>query len=129
MSESEEAVWALEEQYWAYVKNADIEGYRTLWDNRFVGWPSFSSSPVGKESIGDWIDQVHSDPSLTFSYQLQRMAVRAFGDVVVTHYQASNAWTSKEGQVIQKITARITHTWKEHGDTWVIISGMSGLEP
>jgi ketosteroid isomerase-like protein len=129
MRESEQTVWDLEEQYWVYVEKADIEGYRTLWDESFVGWPSFSTSPVGRESIGNWIDQVHSDPSLTFDYQLRKMAVRAFGDVVVTHYQVSNTWTSKEGQIARKMSARITHTWKKKGDTWVIISGMSALEP
>ena len=45
----EEAVWKLEEAYWQFVKNNDIDGYRSLWDERFVGWPGFSESPVGAD--------------------------------------------------------------------------------
>ena len=58
--ESEAAVWQLEEAYWRYVKANDLEGYRTLWDERFVGWPGFAEHPVGKANITDWI------PPLTF---------------------------------------------------------------
>lgn len=59
----EQAVWALEEAYWAYVKNNDIDAYLTLWDERFVGWPGFSDAPVGKANIGDWIAPLQSESS------------------------------------------------------------------
>ena len=49
--ESEAAVWQLEEAYWRYVKANDLDGYRTLWDERFVGWPGFAEHPVGKANI------------------------------------------------------------------------------
>ena len=60
--ESEAAVWQLEEAYWRYVKANDLEGYRTLWDERFVGWPGFAEHPVGKANITDWIPPLHADP-------------------------------------------------------------------
>jgi len=55
MTADEQAVWRLEEQYWVYVAKSDLDGYLTLWDERFVGWPSFSPKPVGKDGIGGWI--------------------------------------------------------------------------
>ena len=44
----EEAVWALEEAYWVYVKEQDLDSYRALWDERFVGWPGFSACADGQ---------------------------------------------------------------------------------
>jgi hypothetical protein len=33
-------VWEREEEYWRYVKAADVEDYIMLWHKDFVGWPS-----------------------------------------------------------------------------------------
>ncbi len=33
----EEAVWKLEEAYWAYVKSNNLVGYQSLWNEEFVG--------------------------------------------------------------------------------------------
>jgi hypothetical protein len=89
MTAEEQAVWRLEEQYWVYVKNSNIDAYRTLWDDRFVGWPSFSQTPVEKDAIGGWIRPLHADPEQKFDYALERMAVRSFGEVVVAHCRFS----------------------------------------
>jgi ketosteroid isomerase-like protein len=129
MTPDEQAVWKLEEQYWVYVRNSDLEGYRTLWDDRFVGWPSFSPKPVGKGSIGEWIPPLHADSEQKFQYTLEPMAVRSFGDVVVAHYLVKERWVSaKTGQVTRSEAARITHTWQRKGDGWVIITGMSSAQ-
>jgi len=39
LSEAEKEVWSMEETYWEFVKNRDLEGYRSLWHEDFVGWP------------------------------------------------------------------------------------------
>lgn len=126
LTPDEKAVWQLEEQYWVYVAKSDVDGYATLWDDRFVGWPSFSARPVGKDVIGDWIRPLHADPEQKFEYALEQMAVRSFGDVVVAHYLVKEQWVSaKTGQVTRTESSRITHTWKRRGSGWVIIAGMS----
>jgi len=128
MTADEQAVWRLEEQYWVYVAKSDITGYLTLWDDRFVGWPSFSPGPVGKDSIGGWIRPLHADPEQRFEYTLEQQAVRSFGEVVVAHYLVRERWVSvKTGQVTRSESSRITHTWKKRGDGWVIITGMSSV--
>lgn len=122
----EKAVWQLEERYWVYVAKSDVEGYATLWDERFVGWPSFSGRPVGKDNIASWIRPLHADPEQKFGYTLERMAVRSFGEVVVAHYLVTERWVSaKTGEVTRTESSRITHTWKRAGTGWVIITGMS----
>ncbi len=126
----EEAVWQLEEAYWLHVRNNDLATYRTLWDERFVGWPGFSDKPVGKESIGAWIAPLHANPAETYDYELTRAAVRSFGDVVVVHYLVQDFMRSAENGAIirQRDNYRITHTWQRRGDTWQIITGMSGAQ-
>ncbi len=123
----EDAVWKLEEAYWEYVKSNDTDGYRTLWDEKFIGWPGFSKSPLGKENIADWIGPLHTDPSLIYDYELTKGAVRSFGDIVVVHYLVRDHLRSSEtGEETNIDLARITHTWQRRGDSWQIITGMSG---
>jgi hypothetical protein len=35
----EAQIWNLEKAYWEYVKTNDLEQYRGLWHENFVGWP------------------------------------------------------------------------------------------
>ena len=126
-SSDEEAVWSLEESYFVYVKNNDIEGYLTLWDERFVGWPCGSLKPKTKENIADWIPTLHADPSKIYGYELKREAVRSFGSTVVTHYLARQWYRSADtGEVLEEDHVRLTHTWQRRGSTWQIVTGMCG---
>jgi ketosteroid isomerase-like protein len=124
------AVWQLEEAYWEYVKNNDLEGYRNLWDERFVGWPGFSDNPVGKTEIADWIEPLHANPNEHYDYELTRKAVTAFADVVVVHYLVRDFFRgADDGEIVRELdTYRITHTWQRRGDSWQIITGMSGAQ-
>lgn len=128
LSADEQAVWDLENAYWEYVKNNDIAGYRSLWDENFVGWPGFSRKAMGKENIHGWIAPLHDNPDEEYDYKLTLHAVRSFGDVVVAHYLVVDLMRSAaNGEILSSGTPdRITHTWQRRGDTWQIITGMSG---
>ena len=128
LSKDEQAVWKLEMAYWEHVKNNDIPAYRSLWDERFVGWPGFSEKPLGKKNIHEWIAQYHSDPSKRPDYELTLGSVRAYGDVVAAHYLVRIFLLSVDtGEKIgDDRISRITHTWQRRGVTWQIVSGMSG---
>lgn len=129
MAENEKAVWQLEEDYWVYVQASDLDAYRTLWDDRFVGWPSFSPDPLGVKDISSWIPPLHQNPAERFQYELTPKAVREFGDIVVAHYLVREFWKSADtGEVVREERVRITHTWQRVGDTWRIITGMSSLD-
>jgi ketosteroid isomerase-like protein len=125
--QDEAAVWQLEEDYWKYVKEQDLDAYRSLWDERFVGWPSFSAEPVGKKNTTDWIPPLHEDSTRVMDYELKRQAVRAFGDIVVTHYLVKTMHRhAKTGEVVDEDDwVRITHTWQREGAAWQIVTGMS----
>ena len=126
-ADDEAAVWQLEQDYWEYVKANDLDSYRALWDQRFVGWPGFSPHPLGKENISDWIPPLHEDPERELDIELKQEAVRSFGDIVVAHYLFKFIYRHpRTGEMIDEGNwGRITHTWQRRGDTWEIVTGMS----
>ena len=126
MNEDEQAVWQLEEDYWRYVKERDMDRYLALWHERFVGWPSVETNPQGKDNITDWIGPLFADPDRVVDFELKREAVRSFGDVVVTHFVAWYVFReAKTGRLLERRPLRLTHTWQRSGDSWQIITGMS----
>jgi len=130
LSPDEQNVWNLEVNYWEYVKQNDIAKYRALWDERFVGWPSFSRSPMDKTNIHEWIAPLHEDPAITFDYELKMESVRSYGpDIVVAHYAARRKFISTEtgDELPDGYLIRVTHTWQRKGEAWVIIAGTSGV--
>ena len=65
-AKDEAQVWELEKAYWEYVKANDLEKYRALWHENFVGWPFVSPAPVRKDHITDWIT-ANTSKGITFS--------------------------------------------------------------
>ena len=128
LSADEQAVWDLENAYWEYVKSNDITGYRTLWDENFVGWPGFSRMALEKDVIHTWIPRLHANPAEKYDYTLTLNAVRSFGDVVVAHYLVKTTYSAADtgAKIRDGGTSRITHTWQRRGESWQIITGMSG---
>ena len=121
----ETQVWNLEKSYWEYVKANDLEKYRTLWHEQFLGWPSSSATPLGKEHITDWITRNTSKGVTLQSYEIEQLAMRATGDIAVAHYRINLQWTGPKPTDNETENLRIHHTWIRTGDTFQIIAGMS----
>jgi len=117
-------IWRLEHLYWDYVQAFDVEHYKTLWHPDFVGWPSGSAAPVGKENIADWIVFYQKNNSKLKFAHLEPAAIQTFGKVAVVHYWLTRLWIDKEGNGAPS-TVKITHTWMQVGDSWQIIGGMA----
>jgi hypothetical protein len=119
-------VWALEDDYWRYVKAGDIENYVKLWHDQFIGWPCNKDHPSRKSAIGDWVREIR-DKKLKVEAVLTREGAQDFGDIVVVHYRFTRVDTYPEGRVEGRgQLSKITHTWKRVGNTWQIIGGMCG---
>jgi ketosteroid isomerase-like protein len=122
----ETQIWNLEKAYWEYVKANDLEKYRALWYDDFVGWPSVSEAPVRKDHITDWITNNTSKGLKLQSYAIEQLAVRVTGDVAIDHYRIKADWAKGDASdVLRTDAVRITHTWMRIGNTWQIIGGMS----
>jgi len=122
----EEKIWNLEQAYWEDVKTNDLEKYRALWHDDFVGWPFVSSAPVRKDHITDWITTNTAKGLKLESYSIEQLAVRVTGDVAIDHYRIKAKWAkSDSGDVVRTDAMRITHTWVKTNGMWQIIGGMS----
>lgn len=120
---AEREVWQLEEDYWKYAQAYDLESYRTLWHDQFVGWPRSEPAPVGKGGIGGWLERRRATGH-SLRYKLERRAVRQIEGAVVAHYTVHVEWVAKDGKAESEVS-RITHTWVKSGSRWKIITGMS----
>jgi len=118
-------VWALEDDYWRFVKAGDVENYVKLWHEKFIGWPCHEDHPVGKGSIGSWVREVR-EKKLKVEIGFTREGAEDFGDIVVVHYSFTRVDTHPDGRVEQRGRSKITHTWMRVGSTWQIIGGMCG---
>jgi ketosteroid isomerase-like protein len=125
VASEEMEIWNLEKAYWDYVKANDLEKYRALWHEDFVGWPLFSSVPVQKDHITDWITDNISKGMQLQSYSLEQLAIHVTGDIAVTHYRIKMNWANRKGPEATTEALRITHTWIRTHGTWQIIAGMS----
>ena len=127
-SDNEKAVWKLETTYWEDVKALDLDNYRNLWHENFVGWPYSSSQPARKDHITDWI-KAHTDKGETFVwFELKPADSRATENLVVTEYWLTALWADKAGHG-EPFTQRVTHTWIKTANGWQIISGMAAPVP
>ena len=125
-SVKEEAqVWNLEKAYWEYVKANDLEKYRALWHEDFLGWPFVSSAPVPKDHITDWITANTSKGVRLQSYSIEQLAIQVTGDIAMDYYRIKATWANSMGSEVSTDRLRITHTWTRTHGTWQIIGGMS----
>jgi len=125
-SEKEQTqVWNLEKAYWEYVKGNDLEKYRALWHENFVGWPFVSPTPVRKDHITDWITSNTSKGIKLQSYSIEQLAIEVTGNIALDYYRIKATWADSTGAEVKTDRIRITHTWARTHDTWQIIGGMS----
>jgi len=124
-AKQEAQVWNLEKAYWEYVKTNDLEKYRALWHEDFLGWPFVSSAPLRKDHITDWITSNTSKGVRLQSYSIEQLAIHVTGDIAIDHYRIKATWANNEGAEIRTDAFRITHTWIRTHDNWQIIGGMS----
>jgi ketosteroid isomerase-like protein len=124
-AKDEAQVWNLEKAYWEYVKANDLEKYRALWHEEFLGWPFVSSAPVRKDHITDWITVNTSKGIKLQSYSIEQLAIQVTGDIAINYYRIKAAWANGEGAEVRTDALRIMHTWVRTRATWQIIGGMS----
>ena len=120
-------VWKMEEQYWQYFRNCDLEGYMTLIQDDFVGWPHASVEPVKKNDLKDLIGNFFMTTNKdSYSFNLKPHEVQLFGNIAVAYYLMNNTWENNDGSKESRLV-RYTHTWMKEEGTWKIIGGMSNI--
>ena len=119
-SSQQEKVWKEEQNYFRYLQAKDLQGFMSLWDENFLGWPDYSEVPLQKKDIesGAAAEFQNVQQSARLLPAPKPEAIGVFGDVAVTHYFWPEADDTSSGKY------RITHTWRKGPDGWRIISGM-----
>jgi hypothetical protein len=100
-AKNELQVWNLEKAYWEYVKSNDLEKYRALWQENFLGWPFVSSAPVRKDHITDWITANTSKGIKLQSYSIEQLAIQVTGDIAVNCYRIKATWANSAGAEVR----------------------------
>src|SRR5438067_11500056 len=95
-TKDEAQVWRLVKAYSEYVKANDLEKYRALWHEDFVGWPFVSSAPVRKDHITDWITANTSKGVKLQSYSIEQLDIQVTGDVAINYYRIKANWATSE---------------------------------
>jgi hypothetical protein len=127
-ADNEHAVWKLENAYWEYVKALDMDRYKALFHENFVGWPYSNSQPARKNHMTDWI-KTHTDKGAILAwFELKPAESQAAEDIVVVDYWVTSLWADKAGHG-EPFTQRVTHTWIKTTTRWQIIGGMSAPVP
>ena len=121
----EAQIWQLEKAYWEYVKANDLENYRALWHENFLGWPFVNPAPVRKDHITDWITANTSKGISLHSYSIEQLAIQVTGDITANSDRINFTWANSAGAGVRTDRMRITHTWIRTYGTWQIIGGMS----
>jgi hypothetical protein len=124
-AKDETQVWNLENAYWEYVEVNDLEKYRALWHEDFVGWPTSSSMPLRKDHITDWITRNTSKGVKLQSYAIERLAIQLTGDIAINHYRVKMVWAGPGPIDSNTEVIRVTHTWLRVHGSWQILGGMS----
>jgi|SRR5581483_6043825 len=122
---TEAEIWNLEKAYWEYVKANDLERYRALWHENFLGWPYSSSVPARKDHITDWITKNTSKGVKLQSYEIEQVAIQVTGEIATDHYRIKMNWSGPKPADTKTEALRIHHTWVRTGETWQILAGMS----
>lgn len=128
-SASIDEVWGREDEYGRLSEAGDVDAYRALFHDRFIGWPCGREHPTRKAGVGAWVREVR-EKQIKVTSEVIREGAEDFGDVVVVHYRGSELDTYPDGHTEgEGEEYRITHTWMRTGDTWQIIGGMCASLP
>jgi len=116
-SQAQTEVWGREQVYRQSLKSRDKEAYLSLWDEVFLGWPSYAKSPVRKSTLRE------RPLRAVDSYNFEQKSVQVFGETAMTflHVRLKPSTSGKEGEIV----LRITHTWRKKDGEWRIVGGMS----
>ena len=113
-SQIEKRIWALEQAYITYHRDAAHEKVIPMWHERFLGWPHSEFRPADKDGVVRYLQRNSSVPG-TWSFKIERTGIRITGNIAIVHYNL----------LIGGTTTRVTHTWINENSVWKILGGMS----
>ena len=121
--EVEKQIWALEEAYLAYHRDANHERILPMWHDQFLGWPDLEPEPADKKAVARRLERKYPEPA-SWTFTIERAGIRVTGNVAINFYTVHFLKKDNAGEE-RKESRRITHTWIRDGSGWRILGGMS----
>jgi len=120
---AEAEIWALEQAYWEFNRDANHDGIISSWHDKFLGWPQGEPRPIDKQDGARFVRENYAKPA-SYSFEIERTGIVVQENVAVNHYLIH--LKSPDGEAGQrKRSTRITHTWVRDRSGWKILGGMS----
>jgi len=116
---AESQVWAMEQAYWEFNRDAKHEQIIATWHDKFLGWPDGEPRPIDKEGGTRYVRENYAKPA-SYAFEIERAGIQIVGNVAVNHYLVH--LIGKDGK---KRSMRITHTWVREEKGWKVLGGMS----
>ncbi len=113
-SHIEKEIWALEQAYISYHRDAAHDKVIPMWHERFLGWPDSEPRPADKDGVVRYFKKNSSVPG-TWSFKIERTGIRVTGNIAIVHYNL----------LIGGNKTRVIHTWINEDSGWKILGGMS----
>ena len=89
--EIEKEIWALEEAYISYHRDAAHEKVIPMWHERFLGWPHSESRPADKDGVVRYLKRNSSVPG-AWSFKIEKTGIRVTGNIAIVHYNLLIGW-------------------------------------
>jgi ketosteroid isomerase-like protein len=121
--EVEKQIWALEEAYLAYHRDASHPRILSMWHDQFLGWPDLEPQPADKKAAARRLERLYPKPA-SWTFTIEPAGIQVAGNVAVNYYTVHFLKKTEAGEE-QKESRRVTHTWVKDGSGWRILGGMS----
>lgn len=120
-----DALWALEEAYWDYLRAGDLQTWSTLWHKDVIAWPLGRAWPVNKAGVVELMTGILAAFQIDrTTLEIHRRSVQVQGDMGITYYDLYVTGWTRDGQQVED-RQRLTHTWVRTEAGWQILGGMS----
>lgn len=124
-NENEKEIWLLEKHYWIYLEANDTTSCKKLWTNNCFNYQPNDENQNKINIYTDWIDKIHGDASLEFSYVLHMTALEESGNKIITYYNVDKFWMDKQHNLYKSETFSFSHTWIKSKNSWLIAEGFA----
>jgi len=123
-SDKQKEVWKNVEAYDDLASKGDLDGFMSYFHSDYSGWSINAALPTNKKLVQKWIAH-EFQTTKTLVSEIQPVAIKIHGNVVIVHYYFSRLVKDAEGKEKNR-NGRWTDILMKQGDKWVLIGDSGG---
>jgi hypothetical protein len=121
----EKEIWQLENRFWNDLDRNDTTSCKKLWIHKQIKYKSEVGHLNDQHKSSHWINELHADNDLEFSFALYLKAIEITENVVKVYYDVNKFWTDKQHTLRKSKTFSFSHTWKKSDNSWLLSNGIA----